>query len=80
MAIRATSLKFVGQRDHDGRPLEYFAFVPARDLDGGDIASLTDEQYEAITGGETPLYVAERPVASRGPVLAPDAVDDADDD
>ena len=68
---RASKLHFVGQRDHDGRPLEYFAFVPARDLDEGDIASLTDEQYDAMTGGASPLYAAAKPVAAAAPKLAP---------
>jgi len=30
--------------------------IPARDLDEGDIAALTDEQYERATGGADPLY------------------------
>lgn len=81
MATRAKALHFVGQRDHDGRPLEYFAFVPARDLDEAEIASLTDEQYDAITGGASPLYAADRPVAAagRGPALAPPAAVGDDD-
>jgi len=79
MANRATRLHFVGPRDHDGRPLEFFAFVPARDLDEGEIASLTDEQYAAMTEGDAPLYVEERPVAaSRGPVLSPAGPGDDD--
>lgn len=73
---RASKLHFVGQRDQDGRPLEYFAFVPARDLEEDEIASLTDDQYEAMIGGETPLYRADAPVAPR---LAPVAYGDADD-
>lgn len=39
---------------------DFFAEVPARDLDAGDIADLSDEQYAQITGAHPtlgPLYV-----------------------
>ena len=40
---------------------DFFAEVPARDLDAGDIADLSDEQYAQITGAHPtlgPLYVS----------------------
>lgn len=75
---RASKLHFVGQRDQDGRPLEYFAFVPARDLDEAEIASLTDEQYDAMTGGENPLYRADGDLVAAA--AAWHAVSHGDDD
>lgn len=48
---RAARLVWHGARD--GR---HMVGIPARDLDEGDIAALTDEQYERATGGADPLY------------------------
>lgn len=57
---RAEKLYFKGKKGPDGQPLEYFAGVPARTLEEGDIARLGDEQYKEITGvgpGGKRLYV-----------------------
>ncbi len=61
---RAKALYFTGSYDANGQPLEYFAAVPARDLDESDIGGLRDETYQDITGaptGRKPLYQKTRP-------------------
>jgi len=59
---RPGTLYFKGKKGPDGRPLEYFAGVPARTLHGRDIARLTDEQIAEITApgpSGKALYVAK---------------------
>jgi hypothetical protein len=61
---RPDRLFFAGEYDAQGRPLEFFAAVPARDLDEADIAALTDGQLADITGapeGRRPLYQKTKP-------------------
>lgn len=70
MTDRAKSLYFTGTYDANGQPLEYFAAVPARDLDDSDIVALTDEQYADITGapeGRKPLYQPSKPRTQNDP-------------
>ncbi len=67
---RAERLHFVGERDAAGQPLEYHAFVPARDLESEDIAGLTDEQYTTLTSaphGHKPLFQKTRPASRAEP-------------
>lgn len=59
---RAGRLLYQGFGDRTG---DYFTGVPARDLEAGDIAELTDEQYADITGGPAPLYI--EPVSQKPP-------------
>lgn len=62
---RPSALFFTGEYDVTGQPLEYFATVPARDLDEQDIANLTDEQLAMIQTergeGRPALYASSEP-------------------
>lgn len=69
---RAKRLIYQGTcEDGNVRCGDFFTEVPARDLEAGDIAALSDEQYAQITGAHPtlgPLYVpaeSERRAESR---------------
>lgn len=80
---RPKRLYFIGARDADGRPLEFFGGVPgvrepipAMDLDESDTAALSEEQWACI---ESPagkrLYSGTAPGRSTTP--SPPAVTSA---
>ena len=54
---RPKELLFKGGHDAQGRPLRWFAGVPARTLREADIAALDDATLANITGGDKPVYV-----------------------
>lgn len=54
---RPTKLRFTSGYTTEGEPLRFFANIPARDLDEGDIAALDEAAIKNITGGPDPLYV-----------------------
>lgn len=61
MPKRPSKLKFSGRMGADGVPVEFFADVPARDLEEADIALLSDERLAEIQTapeGRKPLYRA----------------------
>lgn len=65
--MRKAPWRFVGNRDDQGRPLEYFAGIPARDLTADDVAVLTDDQYATVEASA--LYeAAQAPKPSAKPV------------
>jgi hypothetical protein len=58
----ARAQRLIYQGKEGDRRGDYFVGVPARDLEEGDIALLSDEQYADITGKhptQGPLYVPE---------------------
>ena len=62
MSDRPKALYYAG----DGS--EFFAGVPARDLDEADVAALTDDQLRDVTADNPrtgkPLYLTTKPTAS----------------
>jgi hypothetical protein len=76
MPDRPSKLYFTGERDAAGNPTEFFGVVPetgeavpARDLDEGDLAQLSDRTIKVITGeragGRPPLYQKSEPASRR---------------
>lgn len=54
-SARPKRLYWIGERDRDGLPLEYFGAmpgvrdpIPAMDLDEAEVAALTEEQWACI--------------------------------
>lgn len=71
-------LYWIGARDHNGQPLEFFGAVagvrepiPARDLEPDEVAALTEAQWECIeseTGKR--LYSGSEPSRKPSPSTA----------
>jgi hypothetical protein len=53
-------LRFVGQRDNEGRPLEYVGWAPARDLTDAECDEIGDEKVAALVASN--LYERDAPV------------------
>ena len=55
-------LKFVGQLDNNGQPVEYIGWAPARDLTDAECAEIGEEKVAALIASN--LYEADAPVRS----------------
>lgn len=80
---RPTTLSYIGPRDANGQPLEWFGAVPggreaipAADMDAETVAGLSEAQWEAIesaTGkrlygaGKAPSSTASQPSGTAAP-------------
>lgn len=51
--------EFVGSRDNEGRPVEFFSGIPARNLFQRDIDRLNDEQRDIVKGSHLYRMVDE---------------------
>jgi hypothetical protein len=69
MPDKPNRLYYVGDRDIQGRPFEYYEGVPARDLEPEDVALLDDATVKMITsdrpGGAKALYQRSEPSGRR---------------
>ena len=83
---RPKTLVFIGERDADGIPIEWFSAVagvregiPASDLDADAVAELSEAQWEAIesatgkrlyAGGKAPSSTASPPNVTAAPTAS----------
>lgn len=58
-----SGLRFVGQRDSNGQPVEFIGWCPARDLTEAECAEIGDEKIAALIASN--LYEKAEPVKAR---------------
>jgi|APGre2960657404_1045060.scaffolds.fasta_scaffold179164_2 hypothetical protein len=62
--MRTSPWRFVGARDAQGQPAEWYVGIPARDLTADDVANLSEEQYAVVAASA--LYAsAQSPKAAK---------------
>lgn len=72
---RPKTLKYIGPKDRDGRPQEWFGAtteyeaIPARDLDADDTAALTEAQWQVLESenGKRLYGAGEKPSSTANP-------------